>query len=82
MSDIAASITADVRQLDPHRDSDPHFETPALLSRLYYATTISAVQGAHASGRWYKGWQEWFYPPGLGPDIVKNYDVKEHLPVR
>ena len=82
MTDIAASVTADIRQLDPHRDSDPHREAPSLLSRLYYATTISTVQGAHASGRWYKSWQEYFYPPGLGPDIVKNYDVKAHLPVR
>lgn len=80
--DIAAGVTADIRQLDPHRESDPRYAAPSLLARVYYAAAISAVQGAHASGRWYKGWQEWFYPPAQGPDIVKSYDVKAHLPVR
>lgn len=83
MTDPASSISADIRRLEPQHDSDPRYETPPLLSRIYNATTISMVRGATASGQWYKGWREWFYPPDIkGPDIVKAYDGKANQPVR
>ncbi|SPO05358.1 related to triacylglycerol lipase [Cephalotrichum gorgonifer] len=82
MTDIAAAVSADIRQLEPKNELDPRYESPPLLSRILNATTISAIQGANASGNWYKGWQQWFSPPGFkGPDIVKTYDVKANLPV-
>lgn len=82
MNNIAATITDDIRRLEPGDEPDLRYESPSLLTQISYATKLSALKGANASRRWYKGWQYWLHPPETGPDIVKNYDIKPILPVR
>ena len=53
-----------------------------LLTRAYYASVMSVLQGMGAHGQWYQGWQQYFYPPEKGPNIVKTYDIRQNLPVR
>ncbi|PKS13117.1 hypothetical protein jhhlp_000459 [Lomentospora prolificans] len=53
-----------------------------ILTRVYYGSIMSAIQSLAAHGRWYKGWQEYFYPPEKGPNIVKTYDIRQNLPIR
>lgn len=82
MTNIAAAVTADIRRLEPAGGSDPRYESSSFLTQISYATKLAALKGAHASRRWYRGWQDWFDPPQVSPDIVRNYDVKPGLPVR
>ena len=57
-------------------------EQPSIFGRVYYATTISSVQGFSKPGAWYKSWQDYFYPPQQRPDLVKKYESRPQLPVR
>lgn len=60
----------------------PFFEPLPILTRVYYASVLSAIQNLGAYGRWYKGWQDWFSPPQKGPNIVKTYDIRQNLPIQ
>ncbi|KAI1843807.1 hypothetical protein JX266_010066 [Neoarthrinium moseri] len=53
-----------------------------IFSRLYNGFTISAVQGVSAPVRWIRGWNEWFWPSGSAPNIVKTYECRPYLPIR
>jgi hypothetical protein len=53
-----------------------------LSTQLYNGFTIYAVQGITSPIRWLKGWNEWMWPSGFAPNIVKTYDSRPSLPIR
>ena len=57
-------------------------EVPPLLSRFTYAAHICAVQSALASIRWFHSLAEYFRFPQGGPNYVKTYEARQHLPAR
>jgi hypothetical protein len=69
-------------QLGGKPSSELSKEVPPIFTRLYYATTISTVRNLQKPGLWYKGWQDYFYPPPFRPDLVKKYEGRPLLPVR
>ena len=63
-------------------DSAVAMVEPPLLTKLYYRTTVTAIKTVLAPMQWYKGWQDYFQPPELRPDLVKKYECRPYLPVR
>lgn len=57
-------------------------EIPGILTRLYYQTAVSTMQGLTGWGDWYRDWAHWMSPPTERPDIVKTYESRPGLPVR
>ncbi len=55
---------------------------PPLLSRLTYAAHICGVQSVLAPIRWYQSLGEYFQLPQGGPNYVKTYEARQHLPAR
>ncbi|KAH8202020.1 hypothetical protein TruAng_003775 [Truncatella angustata] len=53
-----------------------------LSTRLYNGFTIYAVQGVSSPIRYLRGWNEWMWPSGFAPDIVKTYESRPSLPIR
>jgi hypothetical protein len=53
-----------------------------LLSRVYNGVAISAVQGFSSPLRWLQGWNQYFWPTGFEPNIIKTYDTRPQLPIR
>ncbi|KAH9885050.1 alpha/beta hydrolase fold protein [Xylariomycetidae sp. FL2044] len=54
----------------------------SVLSRVYYATSVSAIQGLVNSLMFLRDWNQWMYPPESAPSLVKYYECRPNLPVR
>ncbi len=65
--------------VDKKKLSKPY---PTYLERLGYGAHIYTIKGLLGLPSWYRGWKEYFNPPPGGPNIVKSYDSRRHLPVR
>jgi hypothetical protein len=57
-------------------------EPPPLLAKLSYAAHIYSLQSFINPYLWVREWKEYFYPPDGGPNIIKRYEVRPHLPIR
>ncbi|KAK0649617.1 Alpha/Beta hydrolase protein [Cercophora newfieldiana] len=57
-------------------------QPPSLFSKLSHASFIYGLQGMVNSLLWVREWSEYFSPPDGGPNIVKTYECRPHLPVR
>ncbi|KAK9770126.1 putative Alpha/beta hydrolase fold protein [Seiridium cardinale] len=53
-----------------------------VATRLYNGFTIYGVQGITSPIRWMRAWNEWMWPSGFAPNIVKTYDARPSLPIR
>ncbi|AEO58550.1 hypothetical protein MYCTH_102943 [Thermothelomyces thermophilus ATCC 42464] len=57
-------------------------EVPSFLTRLSYAGYMYGLKSILAAFFWLREWKESRNPPEGGPDIVKTYECRPHLPVR
>ncbi len=57
-------------------------DAPPFPKKLEFAIHMYSLQAVLSVPLWYRGWKEYFYPPDGGPNIVKAYDCRPHLPVR
>lgn len=55
---------------------------PPFFSKVSYAAQIFSIQSFLTSALWVRGLKEFFYPPVGGPNIVKTYECRPHLPIR
>lgn len=55
---------------------------PPLLARVVNGSFLYGAKGLMTPILWYRSWKEYLYPPDGGPNIVKSYDCRPHLPVR
>jgi hypothetical protein len=78
MEEKAATKTSEAQA----QAQGPAQQPPGLLSRLVYASQVSAMQGATGMGQWYYSWADWISPSPTRPNIVKKYEARPGLPVR
>ncbi|KAL1876871.1 hypothetical protein VTK73DRAFT_9101 [Phialemonium thermophilum] len=57
-------------------------EPPNIFFKIAYATHAYTVQGMLAPFTWIRDWKDYFSPPDGGPNIVKIYECRPHLPIR
>lgn len=57
-------------------------ECPPLGTKLGLAACTYGFKSTLALLARFRDWKEYFYPPEGGPDLVKRYEVRPHLPIR
>ncbi|CAK7205488.1 hypothetical protein SEUCBS139899_008264 [Sporothrix eucalyptigena] len=55
---------------------------PPFAKKLEFAIHMYSLQAVLSVPLWVRSWREYFYPPEGGPDIVKAYECRPHLPIR
>ncbi|KAB5585069.1 Alpha/Beta hydrolase protein [Coniochaeta sp. 2T2.1] len=67
---------------DSEKGTGPKQEPPPLLAKISYAAHIYSLQSFISPYLWVREWKEYFYPPEGGPNIIKRYEARPHLPIR